>query len=93
MTLDPMFEINSRHIINRGKTLSVKGDKKLEKIKGKRVSLFWHLHLTLLISCVENIKSFENKIFVNLYTHTYPVVKRNGLEDRGKQGKKRILSC
>ena len=49
-----------------------------------------------MISCVENIKSSKNKTFVNLYAHTYPVVKRNGLEDRGEQEKnknKRILSC
>ena len=40
MSLDSMVEINSRHIINRGKTLGVRGDKKLEKKKRERVSLF-----------------------------------------------------
>ena len=41
MPLDPMVEINSRHIINSGKTLGVKGDKKLEKKKkGERVLFF-----------------------------------------------------
>ena len=70
MPLDPMVEINSRHIINRGKTLGVEGDKKLEKKKRERVSFFFYLHLTLLISCVENIKSSENKTFVNMYAHT-----------------------
>ena len=52
---------------------------------------FFCLHLTLLISCVENIKSYKNKTFVNLYGHTYPEVERNGLEDRGKQGEKKNL--
>ena len=36
MPLDPMVEINSRHIINRGKTLGVKGDKKFEKKKREK---------------------------------------------------------
>ena len=69
--------------------------KKLEKKKEKKKEFhFFCLHLTLLISCVENIKSSKNKTFVNLYGHTYPVVKRNNLEDRGKHGeKKKILSC
>ena len=41
MPLDPMVEINSRHIINRGKTLGVRCDKKLEeKKKRERVLLF-----------------------------------------------------
>ena len=48
-------------------------------------------NLTLLISCVENIKRSKNKTFVNLYGHTCPVVKRNDLEDCGKQGKKKDL--
>ena len=67
-----------------------RGDKKLEKKKRERKSFtFFCFHLTLLTSCVENIKSSKNKTFVNLYTHTYPVMKRNGLEDRGKQRKKK----
>ena len=85
MPLDPIVEINSRHIINRGKTLG--GDKKLEEKKREKEFHIFCLHLTHLISCVENIKSSKNKTFVNLYAHTYPVVKRNGLEDRGKQKK------
>ena len=57
----------------------------------ERVSHFFCLHLTLLISCVENIKSSKNKTFVNLYAYTYPVEKRNDLEDRGNHGKKKDL--
>ena len=67
--------------------------KKLEK-KKEREFQFFCLHLTILISCVENIKSSKNKTFINLYVHTYLVVKRNDLEDRGKhEKKKKILSC
>ena len=65
-------------------------DKKLEKKKREKEFHFFCLHIILLISCVENIKSSKNKTFVNLYAHTYPVVvKRNDLEDCGKQEKKK----
>ena len=81
-----MIEINSRHIINKGKNPRHQGViKKLEKKKKRKSFTFFCLHLTLLISCVENIKSFKNKTFVNLYAHTYVVVKRNDLKDRGSQ--------
>ena len=65
--------------------------KNQRKNREKEFHLFFCLHLALLISCVENIKSFKNKTFVNLYAHMYPVVKRNDLEDRGKHEKKKDI--
>ena len=49
--------------------------KKIREKKREKEFHFFFLHLTLLISGVENIKSSKNKTFVNLYAHMYPVVK------------------
>ena len=43
MPLDPMVEINSRHIINRGKTLGVKGV--IKEIREKKQEKEFHFFL------------------------------------------------